>query len=97
LGLLGVIIGSCLSEYGQSKPQKGKIFANIYGQSKPQKGKIFANISNIPDAGDWANTMLASMLVDFTFYNAGLCLLAQNNLGCLLHLEREVYVCILIQ
>jgi hypothetical protein len=52
---LGIFTGSRLGEYGQSKPRKGQLFATV---------------PNSPDAGVWANTPLAFIRDDFSFYNA---------------------------
>jgi len=52
---LGIHTGSHLGEYGQS--------------SSGKRG-TFAHVPNTSDAGLWANTPLAFMANDFTFYNA---------------------------
>jgi hypothetical protein len=74
---LGVFTGSRLGEYGQSKPRKGQLFATV---------------PNSPDVGAWANTPLAFICDDFTFYDAQRCLLDHNDLPCLLRMAKEVHV-----
>lgn len=54
---LGVLTGSRLGEYGQSKPQRGQLFATI---------------PRCLDAGEWAGMPLAFIRADFSFYDKGL-------------------------
>jgi hypothetical protein len=54
---LGIHTGTCLSKYGQSKPEAGEPFATV---------------PNSTDAGKWAGTHLAFICEDFQFFNSSL-------------------------
>lgn len=74
---LGVFTGARLGEYGQSKPRKGELFATV---------------PNSPDAGIWANTPLAFMRSDFTFFDAGRCIVQPDDLSKLSRISVEVHI-----
>jgi hypothetical protein len=63
-----------------------------YGQSKPRKGELFATVPNSHDAGIWANTPLAFIRSDFTFFDANWCAMDSGNLHLLQHSALEVHV-----
>jgi hypothetical protein len=64
-----------------------------YSQSKPRKGELFATVPNSPDVGIWANTPLAFIRADFTFYDAARHMLTQTDLLLLQCQTAEVHVC----
>jgi hypothetical protein len=74
---LGVFTGSRLGEYGQSKPRPGELFATV---------------PNSPDASIWANTPLAFIQDDFTFYDELRHLLDCSDLESLSRRAIEVHV-----
>jgi hypothetical protein len=74
---LGVFTGSRLGEYGQSKPRKGELFAKVPDSA---------------DAGVWANTPLAFIRSDFTFFDASRCALTPGDLSLLHRHAVEVHI-----
>ena len=61
---LGVFTGSRLSEYGQSKPRKGELFAMV---------------PNSQHTGPWANLPLAFIADDFSLYDEHLVFIRQED------------------